>query len=201
MPLWLEFVNDDVNAQNVKILFKTGDDLRQDILTLQVLRIMDKIWLDRGLNLRLLPYGVVSTGDGIGMVEIVLNSQTTNNIHNKYGGGPKTGSTDPTTHIQYLKEHNKPLNEFKKAQENYKRSCAGYCIASYVMGLGDRHPSNIMVRKQGEIFHIDFGHFLGNFKSVRVVGAIEWKRETAPFVFLPANKCMCIPIFNIIIFI
>jgi len=37
-----------------------------------------------------------------------------------------------------------------------------------------------MVKKDGCFFHIDFGHFLGNFKSKYGV-----KRERVPFVFTP----------------
>eukprot|EP01090_Pellita_catalonica_P020530 TRINITY_DN738_c0_g1_i2.p1 TRINITY_DN738_c0_g1~~TRINITY_DN738_c0_g1_i2.p1 ORF type:complete len:141 (-),score=24.55 TRINITY_DN738_c0_g1_i2:205-627(-) len=37
-----------------------------------------------------------------------------------------------------------------------------------------------MMTKQGHLFHIDFGHFLGNVKS-----KYGFKRERAPFIFNP----------------
>jgi phosphatidylinositol-4,5-bisphosphate 3-kinase/phosphatidylinositol-4-phosphate 3-kinase len=49
-----------------------------------------------------------------------------------------------------------------------------------VLGIGDRHSDNVMVKRTGELFHIDFGHFLGNFKKKYGV-----KRERSPFKFTP----------------
>ncbi|KAF6026864.1 TOR [Bugula neritina] len=41
---------------------------------------------------------------------------------------------------------------------NYTRSLAVMSMVGYVLGLGDRHPSNLMLdRESGKIVHIDFG--------------------------------------------
>ena len=41
---------------------------------------------------------------------------------------------------------------------NYTRSLAVMSIVGYVLGLGDRHPSNLLLdRVSGKVLHIDFG--------------------------------------------
>ncbi len=56
LPLWLVFDNVEPNSQPLYVIFKVGDDIRQDILTLQMIRIMDKLWKNAGWDLRLQPY-------------------------------------------------------------------------------------------------------------------------------------------------
>ncbi|KAL4490435.1 hypothetical protein ABPG72_002645 [Tetrahymena utriculariae] len=173
VPLWIATKSKE--DENINILFKCGDDIRQDQLTLQLLKIMDKIWLDAGHDFRMKPYKVITTDDQVGMIEIVNNSETTARIHSKYGG--VLGAFRNNTIWQYLKDKNMDPHSFEIATDNFLRSCAGYCVATYILGIGDRHADNIMLSQTGHLFHIDFGHFLGNFKTKFGI-----KRERAPFV-------------------
>lgn len=75
-PLAVLFVNSDRGGDKLKVMFKNGDDLRQDILTLQMIDIMDRIWLDNDLDLAMTPYKVLLTDCMQGFLEFNLNSVT-----------------------------------------------------------------------------------------------------------------------------
>jgi phosphatidylinositol 3-kinase len=53
------------------VIYKIGDDLRQDQLVLQMIALMDKLLKQENLDLKLTPYKVVATGIKEGFVQIV----------------------------------------------------------------------------------------------------------------------------------
>jgi len=63
-------------------------------------------------------------------------------------------------------------------------SAAGAFIGSYVLGVRDRHSDNIIIHKtDGYLFHIDFGHVLGDTVTI----------DTGPFPITPELKAMIGP--------
>eukprot|EP01138_Halocafeteria_seosinensis_P015715 gb/GECG01016036.1/.p1 GENE.gb/GECG01016036.1/~~gb/GECG01016036.1/.p1 ORF type:complete len:1624 (+),score=179.59 gb/GECG01016036.1/:1-4872(+) len=326
-------------ASHFTVIFKNGDDLRQDQLTLQLIRIMDRLWKSEGLDLCMSAYECVATGLDVGVLEVVENSETfasiigmpsnssgleredsnhssvsessavgrqrgftttdlqetgsvesdsppsgteaslnsesstkplkrkqssffsklkagkrvyQNNLVREWlkrqveehcaqlaprtyfrsdsnsfsewdvdnplydGGrtslqrassvGAQTKPHEPTRSSPLTNRRTSLLRGYSQgssldkpedlrlpanseqmtkawyaAQDRFARSCAGYCVATYVMGIGDRHSDNYMLKRDGTFFHIDFGHFLGNFKSKLGVN-----RERSPFRFTPA---------------
>ena len=43
-------------------LIQVGDDLRQDALTMQLIRVMDRMWLAEGLDLKMITFECLPTG-------------------------------------------------------------------------------------------------------------------------------------------
>ena len=56
-PLYLKWMNTTnfaelFNDMDFDLIFKNGDDLRQDMLTIQILKLMNTIWNNEGLHLK-----------------------------------------------------------------------------------------------------------------------------------------------------
>ncbi|KAH9253554.1 hypothetical protein BASA81_008390 [Batrachochytrium salamandrivorans] len=63
---------------------------------------------------------------------------------------------DDLANIMWFKS--KSAEVWLERRTNYVRSLATMSMVGYILGLGDRHPSNIMLhRTSGKIVHIDFG--------------------------------------------
>ncbi|KAJ1549987.1 phosphatidylinositol kinase- protein kinase tor1, partial [Nowakowskiella sp. JEL0078] len=58
--------------------------------------------------------------------------------------------------VLWLKSKNSEI--WLDRRTNYTRSLAVMSVVGYILGLGDRHPSNLMLhRYTGKVIHVDFG--------------------------------------------
>ena len=70
----------ELSSSGLRVIFKVGDDLRQDQLTIQMIRVMDKLWLKENLDLKMVTFSCVPTGDRQGMLEMITEAKTLREI-------------------------------------------------------------------------------------------------------------------------
>ena len=49
----------------------------------------------------------------------------------------------------------------QEVMDTYVKSCAGYSVISYILGVGDRHLDNLLLHHSGSFFHCDYSFILG----------------------------------------
>ncbi len=143
-PLMLAFDNADADLvssmefetplSDVLLMYKRGDDLRQDRLTLQLLRVMDLLWKDAGFDFRLNIYRCVATDSGEGFIEVVQSAETLCSIQMAQADSYKaTAAFRKGLLLAWLRTHNQSEEAMARAQWEFTRSCAGYSVAAYVL--------------------------------------------------------------------
>eukprot|EP00934_Nitzschia_sp_Nitz4_P003774 Nitzschia sp. Nitz4//scaffold119_size111653//31897//35236//NITZ4_004185-RA/size111653-augustus-gene-0.210-mRNA-1//1//CDS//3329533821//3764//frame0 len=138
-----------------RAMIKTGDDLRQDQLVIMMIKLMDGLLKRASLDMCLTPYSIIATSPTSGMIEFVEQSQPVSQIL----------ASNNNSILQFLqKQAPQPGAKYDVRPDvmaNYIRSCAGYCVITYLLGVGDRHLDNLMITHSGNFFHIDFGFMFG----------------------------------------
>ena len=70
-PKKLRKSNNDTLYFDTPLMYKVGEDIRQNQLTLKILTVMNSIWLKNQLDLHMTCYACMSTGSKSGMVQMV----------------------------------------------------------------------------------------------------------------------------------
>ncbi len=143
-PLLIHFKTSD--GKKYPVIFKTGDDLRQDQLVIQIISLMDRLLRKENLDLKLSPYRILATSANAGAVQFVP-SMSLAAASAKYKGSI----------LAYLKANNpddkEPLGVRRETMDTFVKSCAGYCVITYLLGVGDRHLDNLLLAPDGKQLH------------------------------------------------
>lgn len=93
-------------------------------------------------------YRVMPISTNAGFIEIVPNAHTLSDV---------LARGTISNHL-YKSNVNKTVRE---VSSNYSASLAFWTVVTYLLGVGDRHLENIMIRDDGVLFHIDYGFVFG----------------------------------------
>ncbi|KAL1773671.1 phosphatidylinositol 3-kinase catalytic subunit type 3 [Sigmodon hispidus] len=151
MPAQLFFKTED--GGKYPVIFKHGDDLRQDQLILQIISLMDKLLRKENLDLKLTPYKVLATSTKHGFMQFIQSVPVAEVLD--------TEGSIQNFFRKYAPSETGPNGISAEVMDTYVKSCAGYCVITYILGVGDRHLDNLLLTKTGKLFHIDFGYILG----------------------------------------
>ena len=143
VDLYVANRSDNFEYLSSTVILKKGDDLRRDAAVLHVFRLMNKIWREKGLEFTQVPvnaltYKCIAMSPDFGMIELIEGCK-------------------PLRLVSALEDTITIAQQF-----NLVASAAGSYMASYVMGVRDRHFDNVLIRDTDcTLFHIDFGFVLG----------------------------------------
>jgi hypothetical protein len=133
------------------ILIK-NDNLIKDKIVISVIRMMDIIIKkELKLDLNITTYDVLPINIETGFIEMIDKSTTIYEIKEKL----------KTSLQNFILSNNdkKPVGVIKN---NFIKSTAAYCTITYLLGIGDRHLENILIKDDGTLFHIDYDYILGS---------------------------------------
>jgi hypothetical protein len=145
-PCLLELFPADSKYPSKRVIFKKGDDLRQDLLVQACFYLFNVLWAQSDIAEKpfIHQYRLIPMGPDTGCVEFVQDSESLQTFSFEKMW-PKYTDEDKSTLL---------------------RSAAGSYVAGWVMGVRDRHQDNMMVQHGNMFFHIDLGHIFNEKPTI-----------------------------------
>ncbi|KAK9717510.1 Phosphatidylinositol 4-kinase pik1alpha (PI4-kinase)(PtdIns-4-kinase) [Basidiobolus ranarum] len=152
------------NWQLFPVIVKTGGDLRQEQLALQLILVMQKIWREADIDIWVKYYRILVTSSSSGFIETVRNTISLHSLKKEgYNKQLNQQGVVFTLYDYFVQKFGTPDSpEFLRAQDNFMRSLVGYSLVCYILHLKDRHNGNVLLATDGHLIHIDFGFMLSN---------------------------------------
>ena len=149
------------------VIFKAGDDCRQEVLAMQLITCCHNILQHAKLPIYLRPYSVLITSAQSGIIETIPDAISIDSLKKNF---MKYNTTNGIAHswiglseffiTHYLNSTDGSIELYESSIRNYVESMAGYSLIQYLLNVKDRHNGNILLSRTGHIIHIDYGFML-----------------------------------------
>lgn len=173
-------------------IIKAGEDIRQEALVMQIIAKLNGWFAEIPAADRphMRPYTIMCVGGEAGLVECLSDAKSIDEVKKRTDNfvslrdyferayGPPTSHS---AHYSQSRGHTGQQDRvltFEEAQDNFLRSLVGYSLVCYILQIKDRHNANILLDRDGNIMHIDFGFVLGDTPKM---GKVPIFSERAPF--------------------
>ena len=149
------------NGTYKSILFK-NEDLRIDYIISKIILLIKNILNENKIDTNLITYNILPINTTSGLIEIIEDSYTLYDIKKNLN-----------LSLQNFILNNNKNQTIEIIKRKFSNSLSIYSVITYILGVGDRHLDNIMVTKNGVIFHIDYSFCIGHdpkpfFPSMRI---------------------------------
>jgi hypothetical protein len=155
VKLIVDFKNSDRFGDDLLISYYNDQDIRTNLMTMQLFNIVHTIWCENQLKIKMPLYDVITTGRNKGLIQIIPNSKTYEDIYN---------------HVKNIKfsnylKYNCGMSE-EDILENFMTSLIGYSVANYIFGITQRNKKNFNLKKDAQIFYTSYEHLLNHYSKI-----------------------------------
>ena len=163
VQLILDLKNVDHLGDDFIVNYYNDQDIRMNLITMQLFNVLHTIWCENNLKLKMSLYNIMTTSRNKGLIQIIPNSQIFDEmpIKEKAGGKNLFGKRSLRKYLT--------LNSGISPEEfydNFITSNVAYCVANYVLGITQRSRRNLNFKKNGEIYYTQYEHLLNHYSKI-----------------------------------
>jgi hypothetical protein len=139
------------NQNEIYNIMLKKENVTNEEIIMNIINFIDLILKnEENIDFNIITYNIQPISNDYGYIQFVPNSTTLFKIKDECNFT-----------LQNFVLENNPNISISEFRNRFSKSCAAFCVISYVLGIGDRHLDNIMITSNGALFHIDYAYVLG----------------------------------------
>ena len=147
-------MNSDKLGDDLLISYYNDQDIRTNLITMQLYNIVHTIWCESKIKIKMPLYDVITTGRNKGLIQMIPESKQYEELYHQKNFKLK----------KYL-ILTSGLSE-EDIYDNFITSLVGYSVANYIFGITQRNKKNINIQKDAEIFYTSYEHLLNHYSKM-----------------------------------